>query len=152
MTAEYVLSSALWALGGLVCGYLLGRAVGKAKFPESLEEEPMPYRATRMDNLLGILLITLSVISVVTLAITIGRQEAQVQCQTTFNQTFTAALRQRTEAANTEREGQRNLLAVALNPDSSPEERRQATQRYYDALVAADAQRQDNPLPDTSEC
>lgn len=153
MTTTYVLSSVLWALGGLVCGYIVGRTVGQAKFPDYTEEEPMPYRATRMDNILGILVITLSVISVVTLAITIGRQEAQVQCQTAFNMQFNEALRDRTEIANNEREGQRNLLAVTLNPASTDAERRDATQKYYNALVTADSQRKDNPLPNqTTQC
>jgi hypothetical protein len=72
-------------------------------------------------------------------------------CQAEANDAFRAALAQRTDASAKERAAQRQLFNVVLNPASSPADRLKASQNYYAGLIAADAQRNEHPLP-TSNC
>jgi uncharacterized membrane protein len=148
----YTISQALWGLAGLVVGFVLGRFSRTAAVtadPDIPKGIAMPARATRADNLIGIIVAGLAVISVVVAAFTITRQQNAVECQTTFNLAFTDALTQRTEAATEERAAQRTLLTTQA---TTPEERRAGLDRYLQALDRADNRREENPLPLRPRC
>lgn len=159
--AAYVLASVIWGLAGLIVGFLLGRAR-----PVYVMEVPMTVPATatpadpspprtgwrrwiNFDRIIGAAVVLLAVLSVSFLAVTINRQEAAITCQSAFNERFIAALRERSDAATTERAAQRDLLTAVITPGDNA---RAAIQRYLDGLAAADAQRDATPLPDRPDC
>jgi hypothetical protein len=72
-------------------------------------------------------------------------------CQSAQNDAFRDAIIQRNEAAAKERAAQRTLFDTVLSPTATPDQKRAASQEYYAGLVAADQQRNANPLP-TGNC
>lgn len=161
---SYVISSIVWAVAGLVVGFYLGRAGRLAQTNPEVPVEPDPLPPTRrrrltFEQILGAAVVLLAVVSVVVMAVTLTRQQdaineqrGAVACQAEFNARFASALRERTEAAASERRAMRNLLDVILNPAASREERAGALTAYRDGLAAADSQRAASPLPLQPSC
>lgn len=141
----YVLNSAMWALAGLIVGYLLGQLGRRALRPG----EPMPARFTRADHVLGLIVIVLALASVIVTAVSVHRQQQLIECQTNYNRAFTSALSERNEAAARERAAQRELLTSTATDQAGWTAVRQ---RYLDVLAQADAQRNANPLPEDPRC
>lgn len=150
----YAISSILWALGGLIVGFLLGR--GGQAFPRAggleLPKQPAPPTVNRFrtvltfDRLVGWVIIVMAVVSVATVSYTVSRQQQLVTCQADYNSAFSAALKERTEAAAADRQAQRDLLTgmvTARDPATS----RALIDAYLHKLDEADNQRDDNPLP-----
>jgi hypothetical protein len=151
----YVLSSALWSLGGLVVGYVLGKVAGRRQAlviieAEQGKEAAIVAPATRTDIGIGVLVIVMAVVSVAVTAVSTARQSAQVDCQAKFNQAFSSALTERVEAAAQERAAMRQLLTAALAGDRV--NGRNYTVAYLDQLKAADAKRDANPIPEHPAC
>lgn len=71
-------------------------------------------------------------------------------CQAAQNAAFQQALTERTQAANEERAAQRQLFNTVLDPAATPAQRLAASKAYYAGLVAADAKRNTNPLPESN--
>lgn len=139
---NYFLSSILWALGGLITGYVVGRAGRVALTGDDM------IRAARADNVLGYVVVFLAIVSVVALALTINAQREQVACQTRFNEQFIAALRERTDAATAERLAEREFLLAIVTPGDAEADIR----RYIEVLGQSDSQRDSNPLPANPNC
>lgn len=138
----YVWASALWAIAGLISGYVLGRA-------GSNMAEKATLRRTISDTWLGIILVMLALVTVLGLTISNQQTEARIRCQTQFNSAFISALEERSAAARSERQAQRDLLtAVAVPRADIPE----ALSRYRVSLDRADAERSRNPYPAINQC
>lgn len=75
------------------------------------------------------------------------RYETVSACQATQNHAFKAAIIARNDAAATERAAQRALLDTTTKVNATDAQKRAAVTEYYAGLVAADQQRDANPLP-----
>lgn len=146
----YVLTSALWAFGGLIVGYLLGR-VASWRRPIVVVEQEEPVRTrTRTDSIISAIVVVMAVVSVGVGAVSVARQQTVTECQAEFNAQFSSALTERVNAANEERAGQRAWMSAALSGDQVAA--RKAAQSYVDALNRADQQRDQHPLPPQPQC
>ncbi|MFC0546910.1 hypothetical protein [Kutzneria chonburiensis] len=96
-------------------------------------------------------LIILGALSVVSVAVVAVRERQTVQCQTGINNAFRDALTERADAADTERNAQRALFKVLLNPSATPADRAAALHTYAKGLAEADDVRARHPLP-TNTC
>lgn len=150
----YTLLSLFWTLAGLVCGYTLGAAGRAADSPEAVMTDdeaaaPPPWwrRHNLGSRLVGVVLVTLAVLSVLIGAVFVDRQSDIVECQNAYNRRFAEVLVERNEAAAREREGQRQLLAASLGPERNRAALDDAYRQYLVLLAEADAQRKANPLP-----
>lgn len=162
--SAYFLSSLLWTVAGLIVGYVIGSA-GSAGSPYSAPRGT-PVARSRTDIVVGFVLVILAVISVATMSVSVNQQQRVVECQTQFNEAFTGALAERTEAAAQERAAnaderaaQRELLDVVLDPHADQPTRQAAIEKYRaslaetdETLAEADANRSENPLPVRPRC
>jgi hypothetical protein len=153
--STYVVSSLLWALAGLVTGYLAGSYHATRS---SRQGDPVPHRATHSDNLIGLIVIFMAIVSVVATAVNthrqgqvIARQTEVIECQTAYNRAFVSGLQGRSDAAAQERAAQRKLITTP-NPDRDPAIAQRAVQDYLSALADADARRDESPLPTDPRC
>lgn len=161
-TTVYIVTSLVWAFGGFLFGYLLGRAartlqridrkVGmddEAADPATPTDNPAPSSEpgrSRTERVFGVVLIGLAVLSVIGVGIQTVRLGNATSCQAEFNEHYTAALKLRTKAAATERAAQRELLTLMLQQPTQ-QEARAALQRYIDGLAKADREREDAQIP-----
>lgn len=161
MTAlAYVLSSLVWSVGGFAFGFAVGRGLRsldsinrKTPMPDNNEpdsERPHRTRKPRTEQLFGVVLVVLAVLSVVGVGLQTWRLNEATTCQAAFNDAYTEALRKRTSAAATERNAQRELLLTMLN-QPTPDKARDALQTYLDSLARADQVRTDAQIP-TRKC
>lgn len=141
-TAGVIWSSAAWGVLGLICGYVLGRM--GVQVAEQQKTRPLIG-----NNLLGALVVVLSIVTVTALSISTSRTEDQITCQTEFNQRFIGALQERVDASARERQAQRELLTST--PATRPE-REQALRTYLQKLDEADQAREQNPYPVQTDC
>lgn len=103
-------------------------------------------RSERVTTALGTLLALIVIVG--GYVVYLGHQaQQQSACQSQANDAFRISIQQRTDAAKTERTAQRQLFEIILNPGATNTQRQQATRDYYTGLVAADKQRNSNPLP-----
>lgn len=149
----YTISSILWALGGLVVGFLIGRG-GQTNRSANVATETTTHRFRdylTFDRIVGWVIIVMAIVSVATVSYTVTRQNQSVTCQADYNTAFVAALKTRTEAAAADRQAQRDLLTgmvTARDPVTS----RALIDAYLRKLDEADNQRDDNPLPQRPAC
>lgn len=141
----YIWSSALWALAGLLVGYFIGRAGREVVITETSTAR----RTSVGDNVIGVVVILLAIVTVMGLAFQASEAKRAMQCQTEFNIQFMRSIQERQESAATERQAQRELLTAIVAPGRSGGG---AIQRYIDSLNAADAQRTANPYPIQPDC
>lgn len=166
----YAISSILWAVGGLVVGFFLGRSgqvfpvvspargteVAAKRFTDTDGEvtDTTLQRlggSLRFDRVVGWVIIVMAIISVITVSYTVSRQQQTLTCQADYNAAFVAALDERSEAAAADRQAQRELLTgmvAARDPATS----RTLIDSYLRKLDAADNQRDRNPLPQRPIC
>lgn len=107
---------------------------------------------------LGYLLIGLSVASVIIVAVqTIRLNDASARlndvtsCQAEYNQSYTSAIKGRSEAARQERQAQRKLLTTLLGMHVTEAQGRAAFDEYLKALDKSDDARDRAALP-TQKC
>lgn len=149
----YTISSILWALGGLVVGFLIGRG-GQTNRSANVATETTTHRFRdylTFDRIIGWVIIVMAIVSVATVSYAVNRQQQAVTCQADYNTAFVAALKTRTEAAAADRQAQRDLLTgmvTARDPVTS----RKLIDQYLHKLDEADNQRDDNPLPQRPAC
>jgi hypothetical protein len=110
-----------------------------------------PPWTTIYPRVAAVLLIVLGILATATSTVVAVHERQSVDCQTTINNQFIAALRQRADAADTERQAQRALFDVILNPKATPDARKAALAAYAQGLAQADDVRGRNPLP-TGTC
>jgi hypothetical protein len=168
----YVISSLLWAVGGLVVGFFLGRSgqvfpiIDPKRGPKLPAHQPASdgsdgavtdrrlHRlggSLRFDRVVGWVIIVMAVISVITVSYAVSRQQQAVTCQADYNAAFVAALNERSDAAAADRQAQRELLTgmvIARDPATS----RTLIDAYLRKLDDADDQRDENPLPQRPIC
>lgn len=163
----YMVSSMLWALGGLVVGFLLGRSGQLTDTRTDVAEfvdmppgtEAVTITATKhrfrdslsFDRIVGWVVIVLAVGSVTTMSYTLNRQQQAVTCQADYNAAFVAALKERSTAASADRQAQRELL-TGIATARTPQESQAQMDAYLRKLDEADDQRDDNPLPQRPTC
>lgn len=164
----YAVSSMLWALGGLVVGFLLGRGgqstpVTRTEIAEVADLPPGTEAVTisttkqwfrnslTFDRLIAWVIIVLAVGSVVTMSYTMNRQQQTLTCQAGYNEAFVAALEERSTAAAADRQAQRVFL-TGIATARTPEQSRAQMENYLRALDQADERRDDNPLPQRPAC
>jgi len=73
-------------------------------------------------------------------------------CQKNFNVTFNQGLKERSDAASTERQAQREMLDAILDPAGTVASRSAALVAWRTALDEADRKRDANPLPEDPQC
>lgn len=103
------------------------------------------------DRIVGWLVILLAVLSVLTVSYTVSRQQQVVTCQADYNVAFVAALKERSEAAVTDRQAQRALFSGVVQA-KDPVSVRKLIDDYLAALDAADDRRDEHPLPERPIC
>lgn len=147
----YIVSSILWAIAGLIVGYVLGRG---GCLNADLPKEPgvPPTQRSKTDMLIGFAVVGLALASVIVMTVSLSRQQRIVDCQTEFNTHFVAALGERSDAAAEERAAQRALLTAVLDSRGHPQAQEAAIQNYLRNLADADRSRSDNPLPERPRC
>ena len=155
------------SLGGFALGYVVGRYV-RVKYVEAVDhvaemESEQPDRRSgedrrqhdrrlqqpdwndRLNMAFGITLIILAVASVITASVAVTRQTAITECQARYNAAFGAAITERTEAGNQDREAfrgvtdamERVITTVAQNqqdPPDTPQEQADARAEFIGAL------------------
>lgn len=155
-TAAYVVASLAWAVFGFVVGWLLGRSWvaleridRKILMPVHENEVGELRRRLRRPSgaqVLGAVLVVLAVASVITVTLQTVRLNDVTSCQAEWNDSYQAALRQRADAAATERAAQRELLTLMLQQPTR-QEARAALHRYLESLEDADNEREDARIP-----
>jgi len=96
---------------------------------------------------LGIILIAMSIASVIVVAVQTQRLSDVTSCQATYNEAYTQALQQRSSAARSERQAQRILLTTLLGHKPTPQEARDAFDKYLSTLDEADRERDAAAIP-----
>jgi hypothetical protein len=146
------------ALVGVSC-LLIGVVIGRLS-----SSNPSIDSKTTFSLRIG--LIILGILSVIGVMIGVLNYSKATDCQTQFNSDYTVALKQRQAAAESDRQGLRQLtsstivmLDILLNPKSDIPTRTKAVADWRDAyttynefLKKADETRGQNPLPDRPEC
>jgi hypothetical protein len=115
---------------------------------------PEHHLAHRMsfERWLGIIIVTLSVMSVIYVAIQTARLNDVTVCQAEYNDAYTTAIQERSMAARRERQAQREMLLAFLGGESlTPAEGRAVFDRYLAALDEADQVRDSADIP-TRRC
>ena len=163
----YLSCSLAWSLCALVIGYATGFIVGRAtqkleatKEAEVSDTQPTP--PPKRDYLafldvvqtrgFGAIIFVLAVATMAVAGYTLTKQGDLLDCQTAYNQAYSNALQQRTEAAAADRVATRDMVATIAGIESVPAADRREV--YQNALATfltrtktADAQRMANPLP-----
>ena len=123
--------------------------------------------ASAPNLIVGIVLVLIAVLSVAASTVAITQQQAQVDCQTRYNEAFAAALTERTNAAGEVREAfravtdamRRVIATVAILQNRPPSQENEAqfigaldnylkvTAEYDRQLAKSEQQREQNPLP-----
>jgi hypothetical protein len=96
---------------------------------------------------LGAIIVVLSVVTVILMAIQTSRLNSTTACQAAYNDAYTTALQDRTNAARNERQAQRELLQTLLSGPVTPEQGRAAFDRYLKKLDEADVERESAKIP-----
>lgn len=153
----YTISSILWAMGGLIVGFLLGRGGQTVRSVEVASDDvttPAVHRfrdSLTFDRIVGWVIIVMAILSVATVSYAVTRQQQAVICQADYNAAFSAALKERNDAAAADRQAIRDLLTgmvTARDPVTS----RALIDTYLRKLDEADNKRDDNPLPQRPAC
>lgn len=155
----YAISSILWALCGLVVGFFLGRSgqtTPTSNPPRGAELSTDSNTrgflgSLRFDRIVGWVIIVMAVVSVITVSYTVSRQQDVVTCQADYNMAFVAALKERNEAAATDRQAQRELLTGMVTARDAATSRL-LIDTYLRALDQADNRRDESPLPERPTC
>lgn len=172
----YVVNSLAWALMGLLLGYLVGRSASHLEEVRSAMTPPTPppadpdapepaarttwwarFPRAATDGVIGAVVVILAIVSVAVMAVSVSAQQTAIEraersiaCQTRFNEAYSAALTERTEAARVERAAQRDLLVNTRSGD--PTALDAAINRYLAQLAEADQRRAANPYPVDANC
>lgn len=164
----YVVPSLAWGLGGLVIGYWLGTMTREVhELREALVAEQDAHyetrhgsppdgdrrsghdrrRGSRMNYLIGAVLIVLAVGSVTFTALESQERNRVTECQSNYNLAFSRALNERVKAAQKDRAAIRELVQTVAQSRSDGGAIDAAFQRFLDATAEADGIRRNNPTP-----
>lgn len=163
----YTISSILWALGGLVVGFYLGRSGQSSTTVNrtggiavatdqsetvTVEATVQRFRDTlTFDRIVGWVIVVLAVVSVITVSYSVNRQQQSIECQANYNARFVVALNERSDAASADRQAQKDLLTGMFTARDETT-RRALVEAYLQKLNDADNKRDDNPLPQRPIC
>lgn len=160
-TQSNVVVDIFYSIIGFIIGWIAGR-IGR----DVAQENPKPRWYPSVRNGLGILILIMSTYTMISGVVSAHHDRAISTCQAQLNEAFRAALIQRADAANSERDSatqeranQKKLLLIQLDTTASPAAHQQAIRDYIASLddadraqAEADKQRTDAPLPTTLGC
>lgn len=155
-----------WSAGGFIIGYFLGKtsreihevkeALVTTTTTDSLAEprrnkDPLSWVQSRP---FGVFLIVLAVLTVAVSGYTLQKQGEIIDCQTAYNEAYSAALQERTRASKTDRDATREMVRSVVAAAQLPQEERGrasfgALNAFLVASAEADKTREANPLPTT---
>lgn len=153
MVSTYFLASILWSVAGFIIGFVAGKLGAKYQLEHHMKNDNNKSWYVRflekvtLQSAFGVVILILIAVGMTSVVQGNARLEQVVKCQTAFNQEYTKGLQARSDAAASEREAQRELLAVTNDPASNDEQRSQAIDNYVVTLNQADQQRRENPIP-----
>lgn len=158
MSVAYLVSSLLWAVGGLFVGYGLGRMVRDVHDVHTVIVPPPPLTVPRPPSrrraptgrmMIGILVMVVIAVSTVLYALESAKLNGVTSCQSQLNFQFRDALAQRSAAQGVEIAAQRKLILSRL---SGQADRETAVREYLAALDALEAAGLRHPLPVAVDC
>jgi hypothetical protein len=94
----------------------------------------------------------LGVVVMLLMGYTLWQVSSVINCQKDFNVLYSQGLKERSDAAASERQAQRTMLDALLDPTATPVSRSAALQTWRVALDEADAKRDANPIPEDPQC
>lgn len=149
-----------YSIIGFIIGWIVGR-IGR----DVVQENPKPHWYPSVRNGLGILILIMSTYTMISGVVSAHHDRQVTACQAKLNGAFREALIQRADAAkqeristSQERANQKKLLLISLDTTATLAQHQQAIRDYIESLDAADRaqdaadkQRNDSPLPDTTD-
>lgn len=155
IVSSYFLASLLWSVAGFAIGFFAGRIGASYEMRKTMgtHNSTVPTWKERLlakltlQTAFGVIVLILIGIGMTSLVSGNSRVEEVVACQTRFNEEYSRGLNERSDAAKKERNAQRELLTVNLDPNATEEDRANAVRTYLETLNVADAQRNNAPIP-----
>ncbi|MGH3993501.1 MAG: hypothetical protein ACRDSN_13695 [Pseudonocardiaceae bacterium] len=160
MSAAYLVSSALWSVGGLLVGYGMGRVVRDVEQvhaavttedPPSRHPVRGPRRRPRGQTMIGVLVLVVAVGSTIGYARATADLAAVTECQTRVNEQFRAALTARSDAAGAELAAKLPMLQTMADTGDLAASRA-AIRAYLVSVIDLEAARTRSPLPPPASC
>lgn len=152
-----LLPSICWSLIGFLIGWLVGREMlFISQIREAVVSEDERQRTDhniadtpeKRSRLLGFVVVTLAVFSVLQGSYYAYETKKSAQCQAQYNDDFAKVLQQRAVWADEDRrELTRTVESILTGPNAS----RKALQDYLDTVAKNDKLRAENPLPDLND-
>jgi len=140
-----------YSLTGFVVGFLLGRVtrevheIKETVVPETFAQEDA-YHHTRATRL-GIVVIILSLVTVVSSAMSTVAVYRQADCLREYNSRFTLAFNARATANDTDRKALNTMIVSIADRSLSQQERAAKFAAYVEQVKAGDRLRAEHPLP-----